>query len=123
MLTGLEKGVPLYVILDAPDSVFSTLWERTAKKYWMRSANVHTVIGGLPKNEFEINHSTVTSSLANPWDHKQPAITESILSILCYKETSSMSPEERAWVEREVQKHLVSDQIVCDSDCYEIIRV
>lgn len=123
MLHQLPARIPLYVILDTPDSVFSALWERTAAKYWERSANVHRIVESLSPGQFEISHSTLTSCLSNPLEHKQVAIKEAVLSILCYKEVSKMSAEDRDWVEDVVKQHSVGDYVVCDSDCYEIVKL
>jgi len=40
--------IPLFLIIDAPGSVFSQLWERTAPKYLRRAQAAHDLLQNLP---------------------------------------------------------------------------
>ena len=119
----LPKGIPLYVVLDTPDSVFSKLWKKTAKKYASRSAKVHEALSDLPADQFEINFSTITSYLDSPLHQEQPGIKESVLSLLCYAEMQSLPTTTRRWVQQQVRDYTVGDHVHCESACYEIVKL
>jgi hypothetical protein len=100
MLSTLPRRVPMYVVLDTPDSVFAKLWKETAPKYWQRSSNAHAILDRLSRGEYAVNYSTISSRLDSPLDHSQPAIRNSILSILCYADYDGMAEEQQGWVIR-----------------------
>jgi len=123
MLGALPPGIPLYVVLDTPGSIFTCLWKKTAERYRDRSASAHRIIEELDPVKFHVGYSTLTSSLSDPLTIKQRTVRDSILSILCYSDVSRMTSETLAWVEQQIQKHTIDGRIVCESACYEVVRL
>ncbi|KKL52176.1 hypothetical protein LCGC14_2288120 [marine sediment metagenome] len=117
----LPVGVPLYVVLDEPNSVFSRLWGMFSTKYLQRSKTTHERIARLPEDGFTVDRTTITSHIDNPLAQRQD-IKDAILSILCYADARDFSAEEYEAAEAEIRKSLVGQQLHCESVCYEIVR-
>lgn len=122
MLYKLPQKVPLYLVLDKPNSIFTRLWKETAKKYYDRCMRVHAIIKKLPARQFVVKESSINSHISNPLNISRPEVKESILSILCYTEARDMDTQAREKVEKEIKNVIVDNKILCESACYEIIR-
>jgi len=120
ILKALPAGVPLYVVLDEPASVFSRLWSTFAKKYLRRSKETHTKIASLKEEGYVVEHSTITSHIDNPLAQRRD-VKDAILSILCYTDMRDVSGEEYEIAEAEVSKSVAGQRLLCESACYEII--
>jgi SAM-dependent methyltransferase len=114
-------GIPLYVVLDAPTSVFSELWRTTAPEYAERAAQVHAYLEGETKAEFGIKMSEFATNVANPYELNE-RIRELVLSLLCYNDFSSLSASIRAGVKRTLMRHAKGDVVDCTCRCYEIVK-
>ena len=116
-------GMPLYVVLDAPGSVFSQLWERTAPKYAARAAKARTLIESLPQERTNVHRSTFSSTITNPFKLGRPDLRDAVLSLLCYRPVDqSTDAELHDWIAGVIRKHAAGMNVVCDSVCYEIVR-
>jgi len=122
IIQALAPGVPLYVVLDAPGSVFSRLWSKLAPhKYLERSEHAHTVLRALPSDRFVVNPSEITSHLENPLTcHREKKL--SILSILCYCDVRDLESDKLNWAEAVLEKYRVGNRISCKSFCYEVVK-
>ena len=115
-------GVPTYVVLDEPNSIFSRLWARISPKYLRRATAVHDLMASLPSIDFEVARSTITSHLDNPLVQRSD-IKDAVLSLLCYDDVQNLCAEDYEWIEREIRSALAGQTILCESACYEIVRV
>jgi len=122
LLEALPAGMPLYVVLDAPESVFSQLWKRTAPKYSARAAKARDLIESLPPAQFAVDRSTFSSTITNPFKLNRSDQRDAILSLLCYRTIDESDTELRGWIGEVVAGHTAGLHIVCDSVCYEIVR-
>jgi hypothetical protein len=122
LIENLPKNIPLYLILDEPKSVFSSIWEKTAPKYFQRSAYAHKLISELSRDKFSIETSTITSHLKNPLSIERQDIREGILSLLCYNNFSQLTPKDKEWVAEQITNFTKNDLVYCNSTCYEIAR-
>jgi hypothetical protein len=123
LLYRVPEGVPLYVVFDAPHSIFTTLWEKTAPKYFARAHAAHSAIRALPTSHFEVGVSEIVSSIRNPLALPRGDVRDALLSILSYSNVSSKSnPAMREWIKNTLTARLRDDEIRCESVCYEILR-
>ena len=120
MMAALPKGVTTYVVLDRPDSVFSRLWEVTAPKYHGRSVQAHKTLGALPPG-FNVEHSVIASHIQNPLARRRQ-VMESLLSLLCYTDYTSLDAQSRKGVEGILREHTRDGVVTCESSCYEVVR-
>jgi SAM-dependent methyltransferase len=123
LLRRVPQGVPLYVVFDAPHSIFTTLWERTAPKYFERSRAAHAAIRALPSERFTVGISEIVSSIQNPLATTRDDVRDALLSILSYSPVSSRSDQElRGWIEKTLRARLRDEEIKCESVCYQVVR-
>ena len=114
--------VPMYLVLDHPESIFTSLWERTAPHYHQCAAEAHELIKGLP-DSFEVNETEIQSTIRNPLSVKPADVRDVILSFLTYSDVGpSTDPNRKKWIEHSIDKRLNGDKLHCVSSCYEIIR-
>lgn len=123
MLHELPRGVPLFVVMDAPTSVFTSLWERTALKYHGRATSAHETIASLNASEFEVSRSSINSTIRDPLAIERPELRLAVLSLLSYSDMKSIGdPALLGWIENVLRNHTVDGRVVCESFCYEIMR-
>lgn len=122
IIEALPAQVPLYVVLDEPHSVFSRLWERFACKYLQRSRETHSGIAELKEQGYSIKRSTIISKIHNPLAQR-PDVKDALMSILCYSDVRDFSDEEYNTAEFEISKSVAGQELLCESSCYEIIRL
>lgn len=119
----LPSGVPLYIVLDSPGSVFTALWERTAPRYHRRAVEAHQIIRGLSNRDYTIKTTTVQSTVCNPITVARPDVRDALLSILCYREISNGTDNDlRDWIAKTLTERAAGNGIRCESTCYEITR-
>jgi hypothetical protein len=119
VLSQLPTGVPCYIVLDAPGSIFTTLWKTTAPKYYDRVLRVHEMLRrgrGQPDGA----KSSIRSSIVDPLTIERKDLRDAILSILCYADTSTMSPAQLRSVEDTIRGRVVDGHLTCESVCYEV---
>jgi hypothetical protein len=100
-LKRLAPGVPLFVVLDDPTSVFMRLQERTAPRYYARSVNVHRALTGLRKHGYLVEQTAFETHFTSALDLSQK-LREEVLSLLCYRDFRELDGETRAWAARVV---------------------
>ena len=117
-------GVPLFLVMDAPDSVFTSLWAESAPKYHARSIGAHATIGTLPRDKYRVDASRLSSSLPDP-RRLQVDRKITLLSILCYTDTSRIAGDANlmATAEAILSRFATNGQIKCESMCYVITRL
>ena len=111
----------LYVILDAPDSVFTELWSITAKKYHARVVKAHQLLQQWSKSAPGLGNR-IRAKLPREYlfDHDY---SDWLLTILCYKSMHTLK-NIRRW-EKPVKEILErrTDRsgkfVECQSICYE----
>jgi hypothetical protein len=113
------KGVPLFVVLDAPGSIFSELWALTAPEYAVRTNRVHDYLNSVTGVPVEL--TTFTTRVANPFTLSL-ANRRRVLSLLCYSEFEHLEPEKQRRVEELVRQRIVDDGVQCTCCCYAITR-
>lgn len=124
LLYTAPQNVALFVVFDHPNSVFTTLWERTAPKYHARVLEAHKIISTLPIEQFDVRRSEFEARLPNPFDLPREDIRRSLLSMLCYSSEAVSDNSIRSWIESVVGRYLdESGNVVCRSVCYEIVRI
>lgn len=118
------KTAVSYVVLDAPDSVFTELWKWTADKYYRRAKLAHTELCkylGLsgPPRDTPIRSRILKSLFA---EHE---LSDWLLSILCYRNILTDVPSDlRTKVREIVDRHTdkSGEFVECESVCYELPR-
>lgn len=116
-------NAPLFVILDAPDSVFTSLWRHTAPKYHARAMAAHETISSLDAAEFSVAQTTVTSRIDDPLELPRTDVQNAILSLLCYAPVESIVTKQvRSVIETTLHNFKQRGAILCRSSCYQIER-
>lgn len=118
----LPRTTPLYVVLDNPGSVFSTLWKQSAPEFLRRVELAHDLLRRLASAGFEVNRSEIVSRLENPLLHANDGVRRSLISMLCYDDSRDMTVEALAEAEKTIQRFVRGLHVRCESACYEIIR-
>lgn len=113
-------GIPMYIVLDAPDSVFTHLWRNTAPKYYERARKSHEALKSLPQGEYSVSLSAITSRITNPMHIARSELRIAMLSMLCYADLSKDTGKMNAYVEDTLSAHTAGDFVLCESSCYEI---
>jgi len=122
LLYTTPQNVALLIVFDHPESVFTTLWERTAPKYHARVLEAHKIIDALSPEQFAVHRSEFEARLPNPFDLPREDIRRSLLSMLCY--SSEAVSDHGPWIKSVVDKYLdEGGNVVCRSVCYEIMRL
>ncbi len=122
LLEKAPQGLPIFIVLDRADSIFTTLWKETAPTFHARVLKSHKILQGLSKKVFSVQTQDISSTLENPFlKHAGPR--DAILSHLTYSNYTEATVEEREFVENTVSSRLNADGVVCTSTCYEIIRI
>jgi 2-polyprenyl-3-methyl-5-hydroxy-6-metoxy-1,4-benzoquinol methylase len=123
IFNSLPFGKIVYVVFDEPTSVFTTLWEQTAPKYHERVIEAHKIIQALPRNQFDVEESSIKAEVPNPFDYSWKDVQDAILSILCYSSEALTSPHRRQWIESTIAQYVGEEgKVTCSSACYEIRR-
>jgi hypothetical protein len=120
LLNELPIGKKLIIVLDDESSVFTQLWNRTAKKYIERSNFVRKTLNSLG-DKYLLNKTIITSKLINPYK-KSDDIKNALLSLMSYSDYSSMNLEYQTYVKDCINKNISSDYVECKSACYELIK-
>lgn len=112
----------IYIVLDAPDSVFTALWQVTAPRYHERVLKAHAAIRSILGWKENQTPAFIQSRLPikqlkclewSPW----------LLSLLCYRDMTGKGVDEalKATVSRIIDEFTGSaHNLVCKSACYEI---
>jgi hypothetical protein len=116
--------VPLVVVMDAPDSVFTSLWAESAPKYHARSLAAHATIAALPRDAYFVETTRLSSLLPDP-RAIEPDGKIQLLAILCYTDRDLLTadPGLLARAEDILGRYAAEGQIRCDSMCYVIQRL
>ena len=116
-------GIPIYIVLDDPNSIFTTLWEKTAPRFHETAMGAHEIVSSLPGDQFKVAKSSISSSVCNPLPLERDDIRDALLSILTYSEVSPLTdPQIREWVERTITARIENGALKCRSTCYEIVH-
>ena len=115
------EDAPLFVVLDAPESIFTELWTQTAPDYAIRSARVHDYLSGEANGGLEVRRSDFSTRVTNPFDLPE-SVQGLVLSLLCYCDYDELPQSKRLNVERVIQSHLDQSHVACSCTCYEIHR-
>lgn len=121
-LVGLAPGVPLFIVMDQPSSVFTQLWETTAPKYHRRSLNAHEIIASLKEDNYIVESTEFNTHLINPLTLRDD-IRDSVLSLLCYSDFRELDGKTQEWVKDALTEHSALERVVCDCACYEVVRL
>lgn len=123
MLQACAPNAPLFVVMDAPDSVFTQLWRETAPKYHRRSTKAHETIAQLPRESYDVTASRFSSLIPDPRAQRADLKT-ALLSILCYTDARRLATDDAlmASIDAILSRHESGDKIRCDLVCYAIQR-
>lgn len=124
LLRALPRDLIVYILFDAPTSVFTSLWAKTAPKYRDRVVRAHDIIASLTPSEFAVQRTEVEARVPNPFDLPREDLRNAILSLLCYSSDVLADSDMRAWARSTIERY-VDEQgnVACRSACYEIQRV
>jgi SAM-dependent methyltransferase len=122
MIENLPPGVPMYVVLDAPGSIFSALWQVTAPRYLRLVTHAHQLAQRIMKERnYHVHHSRITSQLRNPLG-EHPELRDALLSILCYTDVRQLNKDTYDDVIRIIKRRTRNDIVKCESSCYEVVK-
>lgn len=123
MLERLPVDVPMYVVLDHHDSIFSKLWAITASKYLERAIHARQLIENLPSNIWKIAATTLNSEIGNPETYNKK-VSDHLYSLLCYTDVRDHPTEELDRIKSIVRRHMVAGgKVRCHSICYELVKL
>jgi hypothetical protein len=123
LIQSLPHRVPLYVVMDAPDSVFSQIWEKTQPSYLNRVKKAHKFINSLKDDgQYSITQESVMSKVDNPLTIEDSGIKNMILSMLSYSDYETLSNQEMDYINEKVKENSQGDKLRCKSICYEIFK-
>ena len=115
-------GVPLYVVIDAPDSVFSKVWRYTAPEFAARTQAAHRYLSsGSDGQSVSVRQTRFSTRVANPFSLSEE-VAEHVFSLISYAEFSKLSAENRERTQQIIREHADGKQLVCTCSCYEIVR-
>jgi len=114
-------GIPLYVVLDAPDSVFSEIWPQTAVDYATRSRRVHEYLSGEANGGLKVHRTDFTTRMSDPFD-LAPPVRDLALSLLCYGDYDEVPDGKKPIVRDAILKHKEDGFVRCACSCYELLR-
>ncbi len=123
LLQAMPPGPVIYIVFDAPTSVLTSLWSRTASKYHERVVQAHHIIDSLSSGEFAVQRSQIEARVPNPFSLPREDLRGAILSLLCYSSDVLEDPDKRDWARSTIERY-VDEQgsVVCRSVCYEVRR-
>ena len=122
-LEACPPTIPLYIVLDAEDSVFTSLWHRTAPKYHARALAAHRTVQNLASDQFSVAETTIDSTIRDPLARRRTDIRDALLSILTYSDVSADTETSlRHWIEKTLRDRTHDGEVRCRSTCYEIVR-
>lgn len=120
LLQLVEAGASLLVVVDAPDSVFTELWNRTAPQYSACARGHIETLETLPRNRFSVRKGQIPAKLNDPF-RLRCDVQNLVLSMLCYSEVEDMHAEMLSSVNDCVRRHSdIDNSINCVSNLYEI---
>lgn len=126
IINALPENVPLIIITDAQNSLFSQCWNITAPKYSRRAENIHEIVGGFDKTNHTVSANKFYTYLRNPFTLERQDIKYKILSLVCYAGFDSLSDAKKQKIESLFKMHSVeneTDIIKCQSVCYEVTKL
>jgi hypothetical protein len=120
LIQNLPAEAALFVVLDAPTSVFTELWAETAKLYHDRAMAAHQALESHSGRKPTV--SKITATIPRSALRKHPT-SDWLLSLLCYRDMrrKNVSPRMLDRVQAILDKHTDStgNLIQCQSLCYE----
>jgi len=120
-LLNIKANTPSFIVLDEENSIFTSLWKKTAPEFYSRVLECHEMLKGLDDTMFEVGSFEIKSNLANPFDQHLGA-RDSILSHLTYSNYTEADALERDFVKSTIQENLIPDGLTCTSICYVVKR-
>lgn len=113
-------GAKVFLVLDAPHSVFSELWQWTAAKYYHRARCAHQLLEEILGHDMGVRRSSIRSKIRRSLllEHD---LSNLLLSMLCYRDMVNDVPYElREMVETIIERHVSAcgEFIECESYCY-----
>lgn len=122
LINALPKNVPLFIVVDKEDSIFSKLWKLTAPKYLERSNYANTYFNQLMiQTNFKVSKTIITSEISNPFimplDDK-----ETILSFMCYSEFKKLDLKAKKKIEAIFNEYIHNDKVSIETNCFCIIK-
>lgn len=117
---GWPSGVPLYVVLDAPNSVFTTLWKQTAPEFANRAEEVHSYFSR-SRSFSAVNRTEFATRVANPYALSEN-VRDLVLSLLCYCDYSNLSSGQRESVRETLSSYVDGEEVKCTCTCYEVLK-
>lgn len=122
VVQGILPGIPVYFVLDHPESVFTCLWQRTARKYYDRVIAGHATLSCLAQSSFQVRRSEFESKLENPL-LLPPALRDAVMTLLSYATYPNFDSDLKQWVTRIINDHMREGVVRCRCVCYEVVRV
>lgn len=122
IIKSIPEKVPIYIILDDVDSVFTRIWKYTAPKYHERSIRTHAIVKQLSDKQFSVNKSTFTTHIQDPYSYPEE-IRNHLISMVCYANSTELPTKVQENVRGIVNEFEISQKLFCNSVCYEIVRM
>ena len=122
LLKSLPKNLPLFIIVDKEDSIFSKLWEITAPTYLERADYANKYFEKLSTEGcYNISKTVVSSEIDNPFT--MPEIKkETILSFMCYNDYKSLDLTTKKSIENIFNKYMINEKVNIQTNCISIIK-
>lgn len=118
VLESMSPDAILFLVFDAPNSVFSRIWETTAKRHLQRLQHSLEQIRSR-YSSWIANERIVQSKLYDPRSLREE-VRDLVISLLSYHDVRDMDDETYNWVNALVSNHVVDGFIPCDCLCLEL---
>lgn len=122
IINALPKNVPLFVVVDKEDSIFSKLWKLTAPQYLKRSDYANQYFNQLlTQDDFNVSKTTISSEISDPYTMPLPD-KETILSFMCYNEYNKLETETKQKIETIYKEYIKDGKVSIQTNCFCIIK-
>jgi len=112
--------VPIVVVFDEVDSVFSRIWRFTAPAFADRVTKAHSLLNDLGSGYY-VHRSSFETNVASP-DQLSEKTRSLVLSMLSYSDYLQLDDSLQRRVVREIDYSTTDKSVACSCACYVVQR-
>lgn len=123
VIENLPKNVPLFIVLDHLDSLFSSCWKYTAPKYLERTLAMTKLIESYNEhNNISIDKTKIESLVKNPYLMNNKQEQENLLSFITYSSYKDLTSSTKDKVASIFKGFENEKSLTIDCSCYCVIK-
>lgn len=123
VIENLPKNVPLFIVLDHPDSLFSSCWKYTAPKYLERTFAMTKLIESYNnQNNFKVQKTKIESLVKNPYLMNDEQEQENLLSFITYSSYKDLTISTKNKVASIFKAFENGKFLNIDCNCYCLVK-